>query len=757
MSIADVRYHLEKITRKYMAMRGLEIVLSSLAVALAVYSFGSVLSFSRAAILTTCISAAAVFAYFRSRALNLFNISAGDVVRFINRQHPELEESGDLLLRDDNDLTTLQKLQQLRSARRFETLYPALKLPSQLGITLIALIVSIGLVFGMTYISKFTFQNRTTHSTELPALSKEKEHVPAVIEKVSVGVQPPAYTGLDIQKLSSFTLNIAEGSNVSWQLHFSEPVKGANIIFYGRDTLAMKEQRQGYSASKDLSRSGFYQVSWTNPDGEEKYSDYFQIGIIHDQPPVVRVDNLEQFIQLSADDNLKIAMKSTLADDYGIKDAYVIATVSKGSGESVKFREEKLKFDTPSIIHGKSVAASLLLDLKKLGLDPGDELYFYVEATDIRLPKFNKSRTETYFIAIKDTTEMTTSVDPGLGVDLLPEYFRSQRQIIIDTEKLLKDKSRINKKDFNSKSNELGFDEKVLRLRYGEFLGEEFETSIGPQAGPPSDADADQDVTKVYGHQHDTEKEHEAVVETGHAHGHADNNPATKNDKEDPSKEYMHMHDSEEEATFFTMSIRAKLKAAVSIMWDAELHLRMFEPQKSLPFQYKALKLLKEISQDSRIYVHRTGFDPPPLKEEKRLTGELTELRTSEINKAQRDEENYPAIRKALAVIEANGAAGGLVVTPEIKSILLKAGNELSAAALQQPGRYLKSLSLLRSVTEGELKEEEMAGALQAIRSTFYSILPAEASSPQVRSKSVHVMEDQFLEILNEKSKGTKR
>ncbi|MEP6735138.1 MAG: hypothetical protein ABJA70_06440 [Chryseolinea sp.] len=756
MSISDVRYHIQKVTRRYMAMRSIEILLSAFSVALVLYSFGSLLPLSRFVLVMTCLLAAALFAYFRLRALNLFNISNNDVVRFINRQHPELQESGELLLRDDNDLTTLQKLQQLRSAKHFETLYPTLKLPSQLGTTLITFVISIGLSLALAYVSKLKLENPRSTAGQTKD-SQTQENVPAGINKVFVEIEPPKYTRLGAQKITSFTLNIAEGSSVSWKLNFTEPVKGANIILYGRDTVAMQEQGQMYSASKRINQTGFYQVSWTNVDGSKKYSDYFQIIVIRDQPPIVKVDNLEQFIQLSANDNLKVSMMSTLADDYGLKDAYVIATVSKGSGESVKFREEKLKFNNPLNIQGKAIIASLLLDLKKLGLDPGDELYFYVEATDIKVPKFNKSRTETFFIAIKDTAEMTTSVDPGLGVDLLPEYFRSQRQIIIDTEKLLKDKSKIDKKEFNSKSNELGYDEKILRLRYGEFLGEEFETSIGPHAGPPSDADVNQDVTKVYGHQHDTEKEHEAVVETSHSHSHADNNSSNKNDKADPSKEYMHVHDSEEEASFFTMSIRAKLKAAVSIMWDAELHLRMFEPQKSLPFQYKALKLLKEISQDSRVYVHRTGFDPPPLKEEKRLTGELTELKTSEMSKDQKDQENYPAIRKALAVIEANNNSDGIIVTPEIKSILLKAGNELSGAALQQPGRYLKSLSLLKSVSEGEVKEAQMSGALQSIRSTFYSLLPAEASSPQVRRKSVHVMEDQFLENLTKNSKGTEK
>ena len=64
----------------------------------------------------------------------------------------------------------------------------------------------------------------------------------------------------------------------------------------------------------------------------------------------------------------------------------------------------------------------------------------------------------------------------------MPEYFRSQRQIIIDSEKLLREKKCIAKETFNARSNSLAYDQKVLRLRYGEFLGEEFESGIGPQA-----------------------------------------------------------------------------------------------------------------------------------------------------------------------------------------------------------------------------------------------------------------------------------
>ena len=50
-------------------------------------------------------------------------------------------------------------------------------------------------------------------------------------------------------------------------------------------------------------------------------------------------------------------------------------------------------------------------------------------------------------------------------------------------------------------------------------------------------------------------------------HTHDNNKGPAAGQKEDPLKEFVHAHDGDEEATFFVQSIRAKLKAAVTIMW----------------------------------------------------------------------------------------------------------------------------------------------------------------------------------------------
>ena len=68
----------------------------------------------------------------------------------------------------------------------------------------------------------------------------------------------------------------------------------------------------------------------------------------------------------------------------------------------------------------------------------------------------------------------------GTGVEdlvqkAMPAYFRSQRQIIIDAEALLKEKPKLAQEKFVQRSDNIGVDQRLLRLRYGQFLGEESE------------------------------------------------------------------------------------------------------------------------------------------------------------------------------------------------------------------------------------------------------------------------------------------
>lgn len=747
MTDKDPIAQIKKIKRKYLFVRGSEVMLWSLAAALLAFFIMTTLSdFLLPGLVAAGLGL--IVAYSASRRMRLFGLDEKRIALYLNRRYPRLQESADLLLKREEDLSLLQMLQRNQALQTMEEIYPTIKVPHHVGRASIALVISIAA--GMLLTSFLKPLDGPKSMGEFKQIKPvAKQFLPPTIKTSTITVSPPAYT--QVKKFTSpdFDLQLPEGSTVKWSITFDRPVSKPAIIFSAQDTVLLTSRDLENTIERTITKSGFYQLTWKNQDGIPQYSDYYKLEIITDNPPGINIQQPDQHLELDLRAEKTIHLAANITDDYGLTTSSIIATVSKGTGESVKFREEKFRFDNPGKITGKQVLATKTLDLTKIGMEPGDELYFYIEATDNRVPRANRTRTETYFITLQDTASIENSVEASLGVDLMPEYFRSQRQIIIDSEKLLREKSKISKPNFNERSNELAHDQKVLRLRYGEFLGEEFESSIGPQ-NANDHAGTDEDIEKKFGHDHDTENEHNLVEEPKPASSHKHGNETSLANKSNALEGFVHAHDNEEEATFFVQSIKAKLKAAVTIMWDAELYLRLYQPEKSLPYQYRALKLLKEISQDSRIYVHRTGFDPPPLKEDKRLTGDLSDVKSS-ISKVQSPErENkYHAISQAISTIEHLIDDDSIAISATTKEILSNAGREVATLELKQPGRYLKTLSWLNELLQDKVNGRERKDLLIKIRSTLWNALPRETPTPSQEAGAMHALDREFLKNLD--------
>jgi hypothetical protein len=310
---------------------------------------------------------------------------------------------------------------------------------------------------------------------------------------------------------------------------------------------------------------------------------------------------------------------------------------------------------------------SKTLDLTALGLKPGDELYFYCRAKD---SKGQVTRTDMYIISLTDTAQLMSLEGMTMGTDVKPEYFRSERQIIIEAEQLLKEKDTIALTAFQNRSNDLGIDQKLLRLRYGKFLGEEAEE--GQPGGGPSD-------TTDFG-----------------AFG-------------DPTKildVYTDKHDNAEDATFFEPGVKQQLKATLNEMWKAELQLRTFQPKEALPYAYKALRLLKDLQQQSRSYVAKTGVRVTPLNPAKRETGDLAGIEAP-VQKATTaggmaaggtatgDMPETAVLRIVLSVLEAVRTDRVAVGNPA-QALLEQAARRLGREAAARPGEYLDAYQTLR-------------------------------------------------------------
>ena len=186
------------------------------------------------------------------------------------------------------------------------------------------------------------------------------------------------------------------------------------------------------------------------------------------------------------------------------------------------------------------------------------------------------------------------------------------------------------------------------------------------------------------------------------------------------------------------------LRQALNIMWDAELHLRLYEPEKSLPFQYEALELIQEIKNSARIYVHRIGFDPPPIKEDKRLMGELDEVGNYRKNEEFEEKDDFLFMQKSVLRLEELKESNSNI-TESDRELFEKAGNELAEKAIAEPGRYLKVLQDLKRLSEEqqigkEIIIETQKGLLQA--------LPEAKAEPQKRTGFSGKLNDLLLKEL---------
>ena len=731
MSTTEARYYLKKLAARYRRIRTFELIVLSLACMMVADAISIVFQVpNNPGLIIAILAGAIVFTLFYRREKILY-FGEAEVARYLNQRFPDIEASADLLLRSEN-LSILQQLQQRKTGKLLDAIKDNVQFPTQIKKSMLAF------AGGVSMLLLATFLLNPNHDTVSP-LEKQVQKINTTgavhITQVTVIITPPTYTGLASTLSSDLNLKIPEGSRVRWEISFDGAIRSAYLMIAGRDSAAMNLSSGKRITESTLGASGFYQLQWTGLDGKVERSDFFKITTIADAPPQITIEKPTPYTEVKYSTAMKVPLRAVLHDDYGLQSGWIIATVSKGDGESVRFREEKISFTTPSRMNGRSVIADRTLDLNELDMEPGDELYFYAEAIDSKQPNANRSRTETYFISIPDTTRRETAFDTGAGVDLLPEYFRSQRQIIIDSEKLLEEKrsGKVKAGDFNSRSNDLGSDQKILRLRYGQFMGEE-EEGEGTHTGPADGDDKEEDVVTKFGHAHDTENEHNLAPEK----------KENGKQKENTLAGFVHDHDNPEEATFFEQSIRAKLRAALTMMWDAELHLRLNHPEKSLPYQYRILRLLKEISNDSRVYVRRTGFDPPPVKEDKRLKGDLSEIKNTSRQSTPQPAVGYAAIGKAIPIIELLVQNDTLTLTSSQLRTLRQAGDELAGAALSNPDLYLRSLSALKFLMSGSI-DADRKSRINDVRAAFWRLLPSGATSPQQKRATLHTLDAEFL------------
>jgi len=392
----------------------------------------------------------------------------------------------------------------------------------------------------------------------------------AAKRELLVRVVPPKYTGVAPFESAPRDMQVPEHSEVEW----------------------CAKDGQALDAPIELSDGQVLQPAacarWTAAESVfwRWHGARFNLRVTPDDAPQVTVSAPTEMVYELPEGATSAAIAVGVRDDYRVQRATLHLTLARGSGENIRFSDREMPL--PASPDPRARTWSKKWALAELGMEPGDELYFFVRATD-NAPRPHTVQSPTYTLRLPAPQQAEAEESSALPTLVKPESLRSQRQIIIDTEQLVADikAAKVPPAVVRERSEKIAYDQAALRRRYGQFLGEE---------------------STLFG---------------GDDHHEGDGHDHNEGGKQDVLHEFGHAHDEAENATLYDEKTKKVLRRALMAMWDAEKALRAIAPKTALPPEYQALEAIKELQQADRIYLHKTAFTPPAIKEEKRMTGDV--------------------------------------------------------------------------------------------------------------------------------------
>ena len=591
---------------------GVPVALASTVLALRLGGFNAATT-----VLLLSLLAAAGIATWRGRRLDR---------RWLVRQldtHAIAQDSADLLFAAADTLNPLQRRQRAHVTSALQARMPDLRAPwpgRMLLLSWAGALLLAALALGWP---------RAGGPSPLLPDSRAPVATPAQpprLQSSRLQIDAPAYTGQPTRVQSTLDATPAQGSRLRWALRFSAQPSAAVLQFHDGQRVALQRDGEQWHAQWTATRPALYRIVTTPALRDSRL---YRLDVVPDQPPTVRVIAPDRSLVPGTPGQRQWALAFEASDDHGVAaNAELKVTLAQGSGENISFREQRFNLSGSGPATQRRFARTL--DLAALGAAPGNDVIAQLQVRDNRTPTAQAAQSTSLILRLPSEEQVLGTDMEGMVKKTLPAYFRSQRQIIIDAEALIKQRRQLSPGEFTRRADAIGVDQRILRLRYGQFLGEESEGA--PKAPPPtSDALPTSDTPAAAhddnDHAHDDGHDHAQAGHDDHGHGpaKAEATPVFGS-ATGVLSEYGHTHDHAEAATLLDPQTRATLKAALDQMWSSEGELRQGQPERALPFAYKALGFIKQVQQAERIYLARVGPELPPIDEGRRLSGDRTDL-----------------------------------------------------------------------------------------------------------------------------------
>ncbi|MFT6949430.1 MAG: hypothetical protein ACJAUL_000555 [Paraglaciecola sp.] len=691
-------------------------------------------SVARLTILLTCLGCLVVSILWAMRSRAYQAITQANLAAHANCQYEQLQESCQLLLVNTATLNITQRLQRRRVGQILRTLLdqhkaalvPAYSFSKGLWATLL-LTVCAGLIWQGDLLSPNTLLKPDSPSS--PVITPEK--LPTSLIKAQVNITAPDYARAKYppRQQDDLDLRVFTGSRVTWQLTFADPEQQYFIHFANAQPQALvKQHNNHFRFTAKVSLSNVYQLS--NQDG--LVLGVYSIEVLPDNKPHIRfITPIATISELATDANPVLDSQVLISDDLEVSKIQIVASIAKGSGEGVKFRDQLFEFDRQQLIADQDHYFKHW-QLDELGMEPGDELYFSIKVWDNRQPQPQLSRSTTKIIRwLEDSPQRVLS--DGTLINFVPEYFKSQRQIIIETEQLIADKARLSTTQFNQMSQQLGQAQSDLKHKYGQFLGDEVDDGAGGHAmedglGIPQPHIND-------GEQGDSKQERDVIgahAAGGHEHQESapDNLGADKSGLEAAIAQYGHAHGDADIGNIGQQNPVALMKQAIANMWQAEAQLRQNAPGAALSFENKALEWLNRAKNAERIYVKRLGFEPPPVTEKRRYQGNLEDILSYQ-RKAQVLPDKSDSQQMATLVQRLNHAHTPL--NPGDMELLTAVKKVLNDMLAQRPDLLGDVITMQKMELANSWQPDDCQQCVSKLQAQLWQLLPKVIAPPVPR------------------------
>jgi len=642
------------------------------------------------------------------------------------------EDSADLLFADPAALNPLQQRQRAHVQAALERAMPELRPRWPRGALLLCWVGGIAvalLALGWP---------RSGPST--PGVSSSRPAAPAAagplqLQSTRLRIDAPAYTGQPPRTQNALDAKVAADSRLSWSLRFDRAPRSAWLQFHDGRRVPLTE-RDGHWQAQDVARAPMLYRVVSEP--ALATTRLYRLDVVADRAPTVRVLEPAASLVLGTPGQRQWALRFEASDDHGVAtQARLSITLTQGSGENITFVQRSVTLAGSGEATARRFAHTL--DLGALGAQPGNDVIAQLEVRDNHAPTPQTGRSSSVILRLPSSEAVLGAELEGRIKKTLPAYFRSQRQIILDAEALIRQRRSLAADDFVKRSDAIGVDQRILRLRYGQFLGEESEGAPKPPPTsdlPTSDTPTADDHDDDHDHDHDHAAQPQAGDHDAHGHDHGGNagnadTPPVFGSATDVLTEYGHTHDHAEAATLLDPQTRATLKAALDQMWASEGELRQGRPEQALPYAYKALGFIKQVQQAERIYLARVGPELPPIDEGRRLGGDRAGLASRQLPLTARTAPDP-------AIVEAWQRLGDGDGTPDLDAL---------AGWQQRNAAYLPDALDLAAAIEQLRIEPGCADCRQRLRAQLWRAL--QRPVPQAtRRSAADAMGQRYLDAL---------